>query len=255
MLTVAVISPAMAAAPVKSTLPITPGEHTKANLYTKPQQIGTGNHIANHTRGHGGNHTMNRTIAHATNTGRLIATATRVRREQFRLTMEQLHEMGYHGSVSDFATGFNAEMSQLKQSIRARMENESNFTTAVVHNLMERRLSRIRERLMANITVNDSKLPDELGNSTNATGKLRQRISKAIKRELPFMSPRFKKRLLLTFRYGTPEEKRELARHMAKFATEKSPAPVVIDAEKIRQRLQNGENIVPIEPVDSQLAI
>ena len=81
-------------------------------------------------------------------------------------------------------------------------------------------------------------------------------VEQAITDELPRMKPEFKKKLLLTARHGTPEEKEELAKQVRKFVrTREEVQPVEIDAEQIRERLNQDENVVPVDPIDNMLVV
>jgi len=195
------------------------------------------------------------------NQGKLISTVTKVRQEQFRLTKEQLKEMGYHGSVSDFATSYNVAMNSLKTRVRERMQEESNFTKAVVRNLMERELAQIRERLMVNMTVTDEEVVDGIGelagnetiNPEEEVAPTPEEIQDAIEEEIPFMDEDFKEKLVLVAEVGTPEEQEELAEQLEDFteAQDEEVVPVEINVEDIREDLEEEEG--PYDDVEEEV--
>jgi hypothetical protein len=199
------------------------------------------------------------------NQGKLISTTEKVRQEQFKLTHDQLKAMGYHGSMSDFATSFNKAVNGLKAEIRVSLQNESNFTTTVVRNLMERELATIREGLMANITVSDkdvsANVTELVSNETIApeAEATPEEVAAAVEAEVPFMSEEFKEELVLTAEYGTPEEQQALAEQLDEFATapEQPVEAPVVDVAEVRETLEQTENpVAPIEePVTEAVAV
>ncbi|MFC2174954.1 hypothetical protein ACFLQ2_03770 [archaeon] len=238
------------------------------SLRGKPEKAGNGKPETNDTTVRGKPETNDTTVKGKPETnktlrlnqGRLISTVTKVRQEQFRLTKENLKVIGYKGSMSDFATSYNVAMNRLKTRIRERMQDESNFTRAVVRNLMERELAQIRERLMVNRTVTDEEVVGGIGvlasnetiNPEETDAPTPEEVQEAVEEELEYMDEDFKEKLVLVAEVGTPEEQEELAEQLEDFteAQDEEVEPIEFDAEEVREGLEEEEG--PYDGVEEQ---
>ncbi len=190
------------------------------------------------------------------NQGKLIATTNKVRQEQFKLTHEQLKEMGYKGSMSDFATGFNEATNEMKWQIRERMQTEDAFTGEVVRNMMTRELAEIRESLIGTITVDDETLADDVTEAVEeaAGEEIPEEVIVAIEGEVEYMDEEFKAELLLTATVGTEEEQAALAEQLEDFV-EGGDVVVDVDVDVIRAELDEEAPLQEAEaPVEEAAA-
>jgi len=155
--------------------------------------------------------------------GGLISEAEEVRKGQFKITKEELKELGYHGRVDQFAVSFSKYVNQLKAAIRGKINmtitiangnltintssSNINWTSSLVEEVAERELARIREEKISSLNISDENLTDEIRGILNYTSVANLSILRAEFRE---MRKDFKNMIFEIARNGTKEEKKEL---------------------------------------------
>ncbi len=145
--------------------------------------------------------------------GELVSAVQESRKEQWKITKEELKEMGYHGSVSGFVTAFNEEINAQKDDIREKiLAGDEELTKAVVQESAERELARIRDEHVAGLYMTDTAFVVSLAGLIG--GRDDANLRNAIQEEFELMDSDFKKEIYLIVTTGTEEEKQALAEQL-----------------------------------------
>jgi hypothetical protein len=146
--------------------------------------------------------------------GELVSAVEKAKRDQWRITRDQLKEWGYHGSVSDFVTAFNRQINAQKAEIREKiLSGDEDLAKEVEQETAERELARIRTEIIANLSITDEDVAGSLmgllETEGSADGPLD--LATALQNEIDFMDPSFKKSVYYIATHGPEDQKRALA--------------------------------------------